>query len=206
MYSNRTLELLAVALLDQEIMPVTVVEFQTSVRSKGGVLYNARACGRETALGQWEGWIEFDGPNGSLRTARETTQPNYADLEYWATGLTPVYLEGALERTLTTPAHPAAVATPRPPAYPGPKPEHHRAAGVPTSGDAVLDPFSVYEKSPEVLAQELRALRGRHLRQIIRSYVPVDEREIDLESMSDPELAALVMRGVAERSGPTSSR
>jgi len=175
-----------------------LIEFQTPVQSKDGALYTARACGRETPLGQWEGWLEFDGPNGTLRTARETTQPNHADLQYWATGLTPVYLEGALDRTLIAPARPATVATPRPPAYPGPKPERARPAStVFSSGEAVLDPFSVYEKSPEVLAQELRALRGRHLRQIIRSYVPVDERMINLEALSDPELAALVIQGVA---------
>ena len=36
----------------------------------------------------------------TLRSFRETTQPNLTDLRYWATGLTPVYLEGALERIL----------------------------------------------------------------------------------------------------------
>src|SRR5262245_1530581 len=38
-----------------------------------------------------------------MQTARETTQPNLADLEYWATGLTPIYLEGALNRALDEP-------------------------------------------------------------------------------------------------------
>ena len=33
-------------------------------------------------------------------TDRETTQPNLRALEYWATGLTPAYLEGALDRAL----------------------------------------------------------------------------------------------------------
>jgi hypothetical protein len=33
-----------------------------------------------------------------LRTERETTQPDKAVLEYWATGLEPIYFEGALAR------------------------------------------------------------------------------------------------------------
>ena len=35
-----------------------------------------------------------------VRSGRETTQPNRQDTVYWATGLTPVYLEGALDRAL----------------------------------------------------------------------------------------------------------
>ena len=36
----------------------------------------------------------------AVRSGRETTQPNRQDTAYWATGLTPVYLEGALGRAL----------------------------------------------------------------------------------------------------------
>src|SRR6266566_5970410 len=51
------------------------------------------------------GWIEFI-PIGRwtpVRTPRETTQPNRRNAVYWATGLTPVYLEGALDRALHPP-------------------------------------------------------------------------------------------------------
>lgn len=34
------------------------------------------------------------------RTRRETTQPSRDALRYWATGLEPTYLQGALERAL----------------------------------------------------------------------------------------------------------
>jgi len=56
----------------------------------------------------WEGWVEFDPVDGgpTIRTPRETTQPNRADAEYWATGLEPVYLEGALDRALAEPLQP----------------------------------------------------------------------------------------------------
>jgi hypothetical protein len=33
-----------------------------------------------------------------LRTDRETSQPNREALEYWSTGLEPVYIEGAFQR------------------------------------------------------------------------------------------------------------
>jgi hypothetical protein len=33
-----------------------------------------------------------------LRTEQETSQPSRVTIEYWASGLTPVYLEGALTR------------------------------------------------------------------------------------------------------------
>lgn len=50
----------------------------------------------------WHGWIEFvplaDGV--LLRTPRETTQPNWKCVAYWAGGLTPVYLEGAYRRAI----------------------------------------------------------------------------------------------------------
>jgi hypothetical protein len=81
-------------------MSLVVLTYQHPLRTTDGRVYTVRACGRERAGGTWEGWLEFVPDDGaeSLRSARETTQPNLVDLEYWATGLTPVYLEGALER------------------------------------------------------------------------------------------------------------
>ncbi len=85
-------------------MAEVFMEFQAPIIGSDGMVYRARACGREAPGGTagWEGWIEFFPVDGGppLRSRRETTQPNRADTEYWATGLTPVYLEGALERTL----------------------------------------------------------------------------------------------------------
>jgi len=51
--------------------------------------------------GSWQGWIEFspnDGRGGPRRTDRETTQPTCEAVAYWASGLEPVYFEGAFER------------------------------------------------------------------------------------------------------------
>jgi len=67
----------------------------------GNVSYIARILGDERPDGTWEGWIEFhprDSSHPILSTERETSQPNLAALEYWAQGLEPIYLEGALAR------------------------------------------------------------------------------------------------------------
>ena len=64
------------------------------------VVYRAEIWGDQRHDGRWEGWLRFIPPDGRgiLSTRRETTQPNRQALIYWATGLEPVYLEGALER------------------------------------------------------------------------------------------------------------
>jgi hypothetical protein len=99
-------------------MATTLLSFETPVASQAGETYSARACGRQREDHLWEGWIEFEGPGGHvMRSGRETTQPNLTDLEYWAQGLTPVYLEGALRRALES----EAVIEPLPPpAYSAP--------------------------------------------------------------------------------------
>jgi len=81
-------------------MAEVLVVFDPPMSDKEGRTYVARICGRETSDRLWEGWIEFTPQAGgaTLRTPRETQQPNRADLEYWAGGLTLTYLEGALVR------------------------------------------------------------------------------------------------------------
>ena len=83
-------------------MAEVLVQFTDPVTGSDGRIYIARACGSEMPDGLWQGWIEFESAAGGtmLRSGRETTQPKREDAIYWATGLTPVYLEGALERAL----------------------------------------------------------------------------------------------------------
>ena len=66
----------------------------------GTGIYGVRVCGQERPDRTWEGWLEFhpSGMGSILRTDQETSQPNRTALEYWADGLEPVYLEGALAR------------------------------------------------------------------------------------------------------------
>jgi hypothetical protein len=67
----------------------------------GDTTYVVWICGEERVDGTWEGWLEFHPTDISqpiLRTDQETSQPNRAAIEYWAGGLEPIYLEGALAR------------------------------------------------------------------------------------------------------------
>jgi transitional endoplasmic reticulum ATPase len=81
-----------------------LAEFEELVFSRDGSAYYGRACGSLAGDGthRWQAWIEFTPvtPGPVIRTPRETTQPDRANAARWATGLRPVYLEGALERAL----------------------------------------------------------------------------------------------------------
>ena len=82
-------------------MPEVLVKFDEPMSDPHGALYFAQAAGRQREDGLWEGWIDFIGMSESAHSIcsdRETTQPNRADLEYWAQGLSRVYLQGALAR------------------------------------------------------------------------------------------------------------
>lgn len=164
---------------------MTVVVRSLLIGAAPGPVYGVRICGRQRADGTWEGWMEFDPVDGSaaVRTGRETTQPNLADLEYWASGLTPIYLEGALSR-----AHRAA---------PG--------AAVRVSGPdtvplgpvrgAVLDPFAVYLRGEDQLRKQLAALSREHLLAILRAYDL--EPENDANALTTSELIALIVARVS---------
>jgi hypothetical protein len=71
-----------------------------------GKIWVPSIYGAQRNDGMWEAWIEFrpldDGPPRA--TDRETTQPNREAVEYWATGLEPVYFEGAFARAVELPA------------------------------------------------------------------------------------------------------
>jgi hypothetical protein len=82
-------------------MKETLVKFDELMIDQDGAMYFAQVAGRQRKDGLWEGWLEFTRVNEGARpicSDRETTQPNRADLEYWAQGLTRVYLQGALAR------------------------------------------------------------------------------------------------------------
>jgi hypothetical protein len=72
------------------------------VSTGDGTIYEALIYGQSRVDGSWIGWLEFVPLSGGhvLRTARETSQPDRDALVYWAGGLEPLYLEGALERAL----------------------------------------------------------------------------------------------------------
>jgi hypothetical protein len=174
-----------------------LLEYPDAVTSGAGKNYTARACGSEMSGGTWQGWIEFVplGEGEPVRSARETTQPNRQDTLYWATGLTPVYLQGALRRALRPTVRPAA-ADPGPPVFDGPA----APFVVETNGtEAVLDPFSVYQKGEALLRRQLAALAGWHLVNIIRKYELSDEDPSRLSAREPSELVERIVAGVRQQ-------
>ena len=176
-------------------MAEVLVTFPDPVRGSDGRTYIARACGSSMDDGRWQGWLEFEPMDGGrpFRSTRETTQPNRVDTAYWATGLTSVYLEGSLERTLKPGAVPAPRTAPPVPAYDGPAPSVLEAA-PPT--DSVLNPFSVYRKGEALLRRQLAALAGWHLVNIIRAYDLSDESVDALNRRTPVELIETIIAAV----------
>src|SRR5262249_54084996 len=84
------------------VMAQVLAQYTDVLIDEDRVTYRAHACGAPMPDGKWQGWLEFLPVDGStpIRSGRETTQPNRTDAEYWATGLTMVYLQGALQRAL----------------------------------------------------------------------------------------------------------
>jgi hypothetical protein len=83
-----------------EPRPERIHEYPDLVRHGDGTPYLVRVYGQPRSDGMWIGWLEFVaiGPPITRQTGRETTQSNRRGLVYWALGLQPRYLEGALAR------------------------------------------------------------------------------------------------------------
>ena len=79
----------------------TIHEYAVRFQAEDGTLYAIQACGEPREDGLWEGFLEFRpllAGGLSRRTGRETTQPSRDALAYWASGLEPIYFEGAFTR------------------------------------------------------------------------------------------------------------
>jgi hypothetical protein len=172
-----------------------LLEFADTITSEDGKNYTARACGSEMPDARWQGWIEFLplGPGDPVRSSRETTQPNRRDTEYWASGLTYVYLEGALRRALKPLVRPIAPDV-APPVFDGPAPSTGNSHAV----ESVLDPFSVYRKGEALLRRQLSALAGWHLVNIIRRYELSDEDSAILNAREPATLVELIIDAVRQ--------
>jgi hypothetical protein len=177
-------------------MAEVLLQFDEAVAGDDGVSYIARACGDEMPDGMWQGWIEFIpvGPGEPVRSGRETTQPNREDTRYWASGLTPVFLEGSLKRALHPLKRPVA-REPIPPLFDTPAPAMRPAAA---SGEGVLNPFSVYRKGEPLLRRQLSALSGWHLINIITAYRLSDEDPVLLASEEPASLVEIIIDGVRQ--------
>ena len=180
-------------------MAEVLVEYSDVVITAGTHRYTARACGAPVASGQWQGWLEFiDVDSGeAVRSPRETTQPNKTDTVYWATGLTPVYLDGALNRAL----HPLVRPQPRAaatPVFDEPAPDLVPEEPGP---DSILNPFSVYRKGEALLRRQLGAFSVWHLVNIVRDHQLSDLPAATLDAMRAGDLIELIVVAVRMRSG-----
>ena len=140
-----------------------LVKFDEPISAPNGEAYFAQASGREVTGGLWEGWLEFAPVSDGLATldsGRETTQPNRMNLEYWAQGLTKVYLEGALARALARASGGYASAPSETMNFGG----GSRRSATPTprrapiSSRPILDPFEVYSQGEGILRSQLGGL------------------------------------------------
>lgn len=183
-------------------MTELLITFSEPIQSKAGDVYIARAWGAPTSAGTWEGWIEFlpAGAGEPIQSGRETTQPNRTDTEYWASGLAPVYLEGALERALRQAAKPTPAPAPAPeiiPAAPGSRTAHPAVA---PGAESVLNPFSVFRKGEALLRRQLAALSGWHLVNIIVAHELSQQDSAALSATPDDVLVELIVSQVRARS------
>ena len=155
-------------------MSEVLVEYDPIASDTDASRWKPRACGRRGVGHMWEGWIEFV-PLGSgskpVRSGRESTQPSRESLVYWATGLTPEYLRGALERARFEPA---------------PQPPPRRVAPL-FDGPArpILDPFDVYTQGEDILIRQLDALDTARLRDIVRAYELISANEANTATRLD---------------------
>lgn len=179
-------------------MAEVLVEFSDPVADEDGITYTARACGAEADNGLWQGWIEFIPHDGGepVRSGRETTQPNRTDTLYWATGLTAVYLEGALRRALKPLVRPLQRPI-APPTHDEPAPDY---AIRPPTNESVLNPFSVYRKGEALLRSQLGALSAWHLVNIVRAYDLSAAPESELNRLTASQLIELIVTEVRNRS------
>jgi hypothetical protein len=177
-------------------MAEVLVEYDTVVAGADGSRWAARACGRMgegNSANMWEGWVEFvpvDPGRRPVRSGRESTQPSRPALLYWATGLSPLYLRGALTRALQPPLE--RPDRRRPSAhFEGPAPGVVHVASSPLFPHPILDPFDVYAQGEEILIRQLDALDMPRLRDIALAYELMTAPQA--ESATRVDLAAAIV-------------
>jgi hypothetical protein len=82
-------------------MAQLIHEHAAHIRTPEGSVFAVGTHGEQRDDGTWAGWLEFEPLERGvpkLRTERETTQSSREALSGWASGLEPVYLEGAFAR------------------------------------------------------------------------------------------------------------
>ena len=87
-------------------------QFERPIADNSGDTFLVFVQGRSRPHDTWEGWLVFERQRDARRfsTPVETTQPDANAILYWASGLTDVYLQGALERALSVSIAPRSMA------------------------------------------------------------------------------------------------
>ena len=147
-------------------MSELIQEFTAAVRDPAGANYTARVRGDTDSAGHWQGWLEFLPREGgsALQTGRETTQSTREHLRYWASGLSPTYLEAALRRAQRT----QSTEPPAPPPLEDPRFDaalirgDHPGSAVVEMEMETLDPSLPlhFMHEPELRAGQVRRLPG----------------------------------------------
>ena len=178
-------------------MAEVITEYSPPTTDGRGV-WSARACGRKLD-GHWEGWIEFipvTAGDAPIRTPPETTQTSRRALLYWAQGLTPQYLVGALERARTRPAVVTSEGAPALFETPAPTVEHADVArAVPPH--PLLDPYEVGAQGEQRLIDQLAALETDHIRDIAAGYGIVSLNSAYVSTRA--ELIAHIVKSARDR-------
>lgn len=115
-----------------------VHEFRAHVIGPDGRRFVARVYGAPHPTGPvWDGWLVFfpEDRGSAMVGDRETTQSNRVELGYWAGGIEPIYLEGALDRAVRA----------------GPILDRHRAWGD-RAGEIIEEEQIAYRLAHERLA------------------------------------------------------
>lgn len=182
-------------------MAEILVEYETVMKGSDGTDWIARSAGRQASDQMWEGWIEFTPVSGNkqpLRSPCESRQPNRTDLVYWATGLTPVYLEGAFARAIGAPLVRQVPAKGRP-IFDGPAEATAEVATAAPTAEPTFDPYAVYAQGEMILVDQLRALDLHRLRDIAIAYELMDLPTMDSLTTRE-QLAAAIAAAVISTS------
>jgi hypothetical protein len=178
-------------------MAEVLYSFDATIADEFGQ-YHPRVVGRQAEDGMWEGWLEFvpiDGKAETLLTSVESRQPERSHLVYWATGLTPIYAEGALKRARNPVTVSVRMREMAASDAPAPRITARPVGPAALSPEAVLDPFEVGANSLDILRQELGALTRPRLLNIITA-CDLNPAGRDLAWMTDEQLVTFIVVAV----------
>ena len=183
-------------------MSELLVKFDEPISAPDGRRFFAHAAGKETDTGLWEGWLEFvplDDSSEAFCSERETTQPNRKNLDYWAQGLTVVYLQGALARATTPKSMPRQKVEGQTEAsrFSAPRQVSRPPSNSSFKPRPILDPYAVYAQGEHILRSELGALSPEQVETIATAYGFTPPREVgDSGARSGRDLVDTVVNGV----------